>query len=77
MLVEEDGPGFIFRRLRARMGVYKQGEMSITALLFSCIYCVSVWIAAILYVAQPLRFVQWILAMSAGALLVNRALDKS
>lgn len=77
MLVEEDGPGFVFRRLRTRVGVYRLGEISFLASLFSCIYCVSVWAAAVLYAARPLRFVQWILAMSAGALLVNRALDKS
>jgi len=77
MIVEEDGPGYVFRRLRAEAGVYAPGEVTFLAGLLSCIFCVSVWAAAILYVTRGLRFPQWILAVSAGALLVNRAIDKS
>ena len=47
LLIREDGPWSIFNRLRAWAGVYRPGEVTPLAELFSCVWCVSVWVACI------------------------------
>lgn len=63
MIVKEDGPYNILTRFRARFSL---GGLT------TCIYCLSVWIAALLYVvfiyAAPIVYV---LAVSGGALMLR------
>ena len=42
MLVAEDGPGFVFARLRAAVSGSALGPV------FQCFYCLSIWVAALL-----------------------------
>lgn len=48
LLLYEDGPWAAFHRLRAWAGVYRGGEMTTLAVLFSCVWCMSVWIGLLL-----------------------------
>jgi hypothetical protein len=75
LLVNEDGPFYMFHRLRQWMGVYEAGEMRQTALLFSCVWCMSVWVA--LVVVKGPRVLRDVMASSAGAILVQEILDRS
>lgn len=69
LLVDEDGPFGVFDRLRRRVGVYRTGEMSQVALAFTCIWCMSVWAALLLYRAPTA--IQAIFASSAGAIFLS------
>lgn len=46
LLLYEDGPWAAFARLRSAAGVERSGEMTGLATLFSCVWCMSVWIGA-------------------------------
>lgn len=51
MLVQEDGPGLIFDKLRDLVGANKPGQVSgFLPTLFSCIYCMSVWTTIAAYI---------------------------
>jgi hypothetical protein len=65
MLAKENGPYNILTRLRARF---------VLGGLTACLYCLSLWVAALLYGLSltPLEPVVWILAASGGALLLHR-----
>lgn len=70
LLAEEDGPGRILARLRARLGPGLWGQLA------SCFYCLSLWIAApvALLAASGWRGrVELWLAASGGAILLERA----
>lgn len=56
LLVNEDGPALVFDHLRAGVGLGREpGEVSgFLPLLFSCIWCMSVW-------TTPLMYVVWLL----------------
>lgn len=69
LLVNEDGPFKVFYRLRTRAGVYKQGELSQVAELFTCIWCMSIWVAALL--SQVRRLPSQALALSAAAIFLD------
>lgn len=63
MLVLERGPFDLFARLRAR---WPLGG------LLTCVYCASVWTAALLLLLwpTPLRFIAVVLAVSAAGLML-------
>lgn len=64
LISREDGPFYIFKRLRNRLPL---GGLT------ACIYCLSVWIAAALYLLWFTAFqpVILIFALSAGALMLG------
>lgn len=74
MLVEEDGPGKIFRRIRELSGVeYASDSDDIISYNdytpLHCTYCTSVWVVAVTWF-----FPEWfhrLMAISAGAILVD------
>lgn len=90
MLVEEAGPGGVFARLRYRAGVRsivtKDGQgspvVSKAALNWvseglTCVWCVSVWAAALLAVPwAPVKWARLVLAGSAGAVVVHETVEK-
>jgi len=85
MLAEEDGPFAIFARFRHAVGlrqtaVRENGAVEVAmvaqspvAELFACVWCLSVWIAALMTL-QPLRPVRSILAISGGAIIIQEAI---
>lgn len=64
LIAREDGPFHILKRLRERLPL--EG-------LTACIFCVSVWTAAGLYMVwfTPFQPIILILAISAGALMLG------
>lgn len=91
MLVNEDGPGAIFSRLRHGAGVRSvvtrddQGNptasrAALTPLAegLTCVWCVSVWTAALLSLPlAPVRWLRLVLASSAGAIMAHEALERT
>ena len=81
MLVQEDGPFTIFRRVRRLWGIQHDDTGCIfnvpdnnMAKLFSCQWCMSVWIGPALYglwFIAPVAIL--LLAISAGAILIQCA----
>ena len=73
LLQAEDGPWDVVVHLRRRAGTGFWGQ------LLDCFYCLSVWIAApfAVYLGETLdqRIMLW-LALSAGAILLERATDR-
>ncbi len=64
LLVQEDGPFQVFARLRDTL---PHGG------LLTCIWCCSVWTAALLYLLYLyIQWPVWILAISAGAILYDK-----
>lgn len=78
IVVNENGPAHIFARVRTRAGVYKPGEMSSLAELFSCVYCMSVWMgAAVLFLFYTVPLAVYALALSAGAIIVDHLVARA
>lgn len=85
MLVDEAGPGAVFARLRHRVGLRQipikaDGVVTVSrvattpvAELFSCVWCMSVWTAALMS-WRPLRGARTILAASGLAILIQEVL---
>lgn len=85
MLVDEDGPGGMFAWLRRKAGLQSvpvrtgDGWQTVTtaanplAELFACVWCLSVWTAAVLAL-RPLRPLRLPLAGSALAILLHEAM---
>ncbi len=84
-LVREDGPGDVFKRLRKLVGVREglpnepNGKPKVYGLnpladLFTCIYCMSVWAAALSWwgLQTPAAPVVYILAGSGLAILAHQ-----
>ena len=73
LLQAEDGPGDVVVHLRRRAGTGFWGQ------LLDCFYCLSVWIAAPFAICLgktwSRRVLLW-LALSAGAILLERATDR-
>lgn len=72
MLVNEDGPGDVFDGLRR---IANRGPL---AGLFSCVYCMSVWISAAAHfrpLRAPRRSIEDTLAGSALAILIHEGLN--
>jgi hypothetical protein len=88
MLVSEDGPFDVFARMRRRAGlsaiplkidgqvVQSQVASNTVAKGLTCVLCVSVWTAALFVLIKPLRIVRDILAVAAGAALLQRFIDR-
>lgn len=86
MLVNEDGPFDIFDTLRLKVGVrYDANNMpygdSFLSILFSCIWCMSIWVAAAFVVVATLsarasRVITLILSLSATAIVVENKIGK-
>ncbi|MBU1777991.1 MAG: DUF1360 domain-containing protein [Gammaproteobacteria bacterium] len=84
LLVHEDGPWMVFRRLRERAGIVhdEQGEAAMIpdgflAGVLSCVWCSSMWTAAgwmALFWVSPTwtMAVAGVFALSAGAVVVER-----
>lgn len=83
LLVNEDGPWDMFTRLRVFAGVRYDGETfqqtasNVVAGAFMCIWCMSIWIGLILLIAwslwpQPTLWIATLLALSAGAILIDK-----
>jgi hypothetical protein len=73
LIAEEDGPGNIVVRARARLGNSMAGE------LMDCFYCSSVWVAAPLTLTvtrRPRDVVGTWLALSGAACLLERATNE-
>lgn len=58
LLLREDGPFRIFDRVRDLVGANRSGELSALAGLFTCIWCISVWVGAALTLTHGI-FVGW------------------
>lgn len=90
LLVNEDGPGAVFARLRHKAGVRsvvtRDGQGNPTASRaaltpvaegLTCVWCVSVWAAALLALPlAPVRILRLVLAASAGAIVAHEALER-
>lgn len=74
MLVVEDGPWYIFDRIRVWTGV-KLAEGAVEWPSWNplhCIWCTSMWIAPIIYgLWMVAHWLVWILAISAVACLIE------
>lgn len=73
MLVEEDGPGRVFRKLRELSGIeYDDNDEIVSYNDFTplhCTYCTSVWLVVLTWFA-PAWFHR-LMAISAGAILID------
>ena len=80
MFVSEDGPFDIFRRIRSLFGVTHHDDGTIARIpdkslskLFTCIWCMSVWIAAVVYLVWVVApILVYILGLSTGAIIIER-----
>lgn len=80
LLTAEDGPWHIFKRLREFTGIVHHDDGSIAHVpdrkiprLFECLWCMSIWVGGIIYVIwyfEPIPV--WLLAISSGAIIVDR-----
>ena len=82
LLVREDGPFFIFRKLRELTGIEHDEDGNIELLpenlwagLLSCVWCTSVWVAFVWVIFWYLApWSVWVAvwpALSAGAILLD------
>lgn len=81
MFVSEDGPFDVFRRIRALLGITHHDDGTVAnipdksiAKLFTCIWCMSFWMAALVYglwILSPIPV--WILGLSTCAIIIERA----
>lgn len=73
MLVEEDGPGRVFHKLRELSGIKYNQDDEIESFNdytpLHCVYCTSIWVAVALSLA-PSWFSR-LMALSAGAILID------
>jgi len=81
LLVNEDGPGNMFARLRNLAGVQEHFDVqpNTVAGVFACIWCMSIWVGAMfgmLWQAWP-NATMWLalpLALSAAVIAMDRVL---
>lgn len=73
IVVNENGPARIFARVRERAGVYQSGEQSSWAELFSCVWCMSVWVApAVVFTFAVAPVVAYSFAASSLAIMLDK-----
>lgn len=65
LITRETGPFRIFERVRTRAGVYEVGEISGLAELFSCVWCMSVWVGSAFAVAATIALADYQLLLTA------------
>ncbi len=84
LLTAEEGPYGIFSKFRDRAGVFYIGNRvdayGELAKLFSCTWCLSVWIGAIAsvayyYLREPIVWLSLPLALSAAAIVVGKFVE--
>jgi 1,4-dihydroxy-2-naphthoate octaprenyltransferase len=86
MLVDELGPFHVFAKLRHKVGVKYSthnnpyGETFLSE-IFSCVYCVSVWISIIFVICDKLHKVLLSrfaipMALSTGAILMGSLINR-
>lgn len=84
LLVQEDGPFRIFRRLREMTGIEHDDDGNVEMIpesfwadLLSCMWCTSIWVAfgwTIFWLMVPEFAAKWatFFALSAGAVIIDR-----
>jgi hypothetical protein len=75
MLTGEDGPFHVFDHLRR-----VANRWTVTGELLACIYCTSVWSAALMLLIWPLHIGQvaaFVLALSAAAIIIHRVTERA
>lgn len=78
-ILNEDGPWGIAMRLRVLVGAEQVGEISRFAFMFTCLYCMSFWVAAglwLLFIHDWHYGLLKILAASAVAVLFDKVHDR-
>lgn len=79
LILYEDGPWRVFDRMRTLVGANTPGELSALATLFSCMMCLSVWVAGAFAILGRWEHGYWVMlpfAGSAVAILLNYAFDR-
>lgn len=81
MIIQEDGPAYIFARLRQAVGANEVGELSSLAKGITCPFCVSFWVSAWLvalaiFFPRVARVVTLVLGLSAGGILVHSTQER-
>lgn len=86
MLVFEEGPGDLFKRIRELVGVVdnedgsREEEYGLTGIkkflagIFSCIYCMSIWVGAffaLFATPSPTYYLLYLLYCSSAAIFIN------
>lgn len=77
--MEEEGPFHVFEHMRTLLDVDRPGEQGFWQTLFSCIFCMSVWTAAIAWLVLRvfrLPFLLYILSASTVGIFLQFALGK-
>lgn len=80
MLVYEEGPFDIFLKIRSLFGITHHEDGSVEkipdntlAKLFTCIWCMTIWMGALVYLLWLVAPVLvWILGLSTGAIIIER-----
>lgn len=70
LLVHERGPFDVFGRIRHATGADRVGEMGEIQELFSCVWCMSIWVGLFLYVVR-IPLLLYVLAASTIAILID------
>lgn len=77
LLVSEDGPWHVFDRIRGRIGLHEAGEMGVVQEVFSCVWCMSVWVAPVMWALHSVApLAAGILAASAIAIATEAAVRR-
>lgn len=77
LLVYEDGPWHVFDRMRGRIGLHDAGEMGVVQEAFSCVWCLSVWVAPVMWAVHSVApLAAGILAASAIAIATEEAVRR-
>lgn len=83
MLLYENGPWHVFRRLRQKLGVLYYGDSREIASsryeITTCLWCLSVWVGAVVVLYFYLGGTSYLLmpfVLSALAVLVHRSIGK-
>lgn len=71
LLVAEDGPFSMFAKMRDVAGVTRPGEISGLARLFSCVWCMSIWVGSGLFLAYRFTALLYVLAASTIAIIIQ------
>ncbi len=79
LIVREDGPLDVFRRIRSKVGIIHHDDGSIASIperqmakLFGCLNCISLWVALMVWIVwQFLPPAIWIVSLSGLAILLD------
>lgn len=82
LLVNEDGPFYVFERIRARVGVQNHtvDNQRFLAQVLSCLWCCSIWVGAfwtlLLFLLPQSIWLAIPFALSAGTIFLAKMLEK-